>query len=212
MAPNPIVLNKAKALFPHLDFGFLPWFVGAIVPAAVCAVGLPLILRWACGLGGDNQMQDHKSSSSKNDSSVVKHAQTELDQMGSVTSKEWVSNNNYCLYVLHHAYHYTKQLCLVLLLCLGLWVTSSYTKLDATLVALLGIVALLLLGTITWKDVASNTNAASIIVYSRIRGGGGMHFTHANVPLIVGHAFLVGWVCYNRTTAFRSRCICLSWS
>lgn len=93
MAPNPIVLNKAKALFPHLDFGFLPWFVGAIVPAAVCAVGLPLILRWACGLGGNNQMQDHKSSSSNNDNSVVKHAQTELDQMGSVTSKEWVSNN-----------------------------------------------------------------------------------------------------------------------
>ena len=88
MAANPIVLNKAKVLFPHLDIGFLPWFMGAIVPAAVCAVGLPLILRWACGLGGDNQMQDRKSS---NDS-VVKHAQTELDQMGSITSKEWVSN------------------------------------------------------------------------------------------------------------------------
>ncbi|CDS10172.1 hypothetical protein LRAMOSA02849 [Lichtheimia ramosa] len=136
MAPNPIVLNKAKALFPHLDFGFLPWFVGAIVPAAVCAISLPLILRWACGLGGNNQMQDHKSP---NDS-VVKHAQTELDRMGSITSKEW-------------------QLCLVLLMCLSLWITSSYTKLDATLVALLGIVALLLMGTITWKDVASNTNA-----------------------------------------------------
>lgn len=177
MAPNPIVLNKAKALFPHLDFGFLPWFVGAIVPAAVCAVGLPLILRWACGLGGNNQMQDHKSSSSNNDNSVVKHAQTELDQMGSVTSKEWVSNH--CLYacILNHAYMFittTQQLCLVLLLCLGLWITSSYTKLDATLVALLGIVALLLMGTITWKDVASNTNAASIILYPRNKGWDGM--------------------------------------
>lgn len=99
MAPNPIVLNKAKALFPHLDFGFLPWFVGAIVPAAVCAVSLPLILRWACGIEGKNQMQDHKSP---NDS-VVKHAQTELDRMGSITSKEWVSHIT-VYSIFHHAY------------------------------------------------------------------------------------------------------------
>lgn len=44
-------------------------------------------------------------------------------------------------------------------MCLGLWVTSSYTNLDATLVALLGIVALLHLGTLTWKDISKNTNA-----------------------------------------------------
>ena len=35
------------------------------------------------------------------------------------------------------------------------------TQLDSTLVALIGIVALLHMGTITWKDVSSNTNAVS---------------------------------------------------
>lgn len=42
-----------------------------------------------------------------------------------------------------------------------MWVTSSMTQLDSTLVALIGIVALLHMGTITWKDVSGNTNAVS---------------------------------------------------
>lgn len=54
-----------------------------------------------------------------------------------------------------------QQLCFVLLSCLGMWVTSNMTQLDSTLVALIGIVALLHMGTITWKDVSGNTNAVS---------------------------------------------------
>jgi hypothetical protein len=34
-------------------------------------------------------------------------------------------------------------------------------QLDSTLVALIGIVALLHMGTITWKDVSGNTNAVN---------------------------------------------------
>lgn len=54
-----------------------------------------------------------------------------------------------------------QQLCLVLFICLVLWVTSGYTNIDSTLVALIGIVVLLHMGTIHWKDVANNTNAVS---------------------------------------------------
>jgi hypothetical protein len=42
-----------------------------------------------------------------------------------------------------------------------LWATSAYTSIDSTLVALLGIVTLLYMETIQWKDVAQNTNAVS---------------------------------------------------
>lgn len=49
-----------------------------------------------------------------------------------------------------------------------MWVTSSMTQLDSTLVALLGIVALLHMGTISWKDVSGNTSAVSIPVSKTI--------------------------------------------
>ncbi|KAI9488128.1 Sodium/sulfate symporter [Zychaea mexicana] len=134
MAPNPIVLAKAKALFPQIHFGFLDWFIGGVVPGLTCAVCLPLILRWACGLktkSGENKVTSD---------SIIKHAQTELDRLGPISCREW-------------------QLCFVLIMCLCLWISAGYTNLDATLVALIGIVALLQMGTITWKDVSSNTSA-----------------------------------------------------
>lgn len=46
-----------------------------------------------------------------------------------------------------------------------MWVTSTMTQLDSTLVALIGIVALLHMGTITWKDVSGNTNAVSFFFF-----------------------------------------------
>ena len=53
-------------------------------------------------------------------------------------------------------------MCIVLVMCLCMWISAGYTDLDATLVALIGVVALLQMGTITWKDISSNTNAVSI--------------------------------------------------
>ncbi|KAI9318387.1 Sodium/sulfate symporter [Dichotomocladium elegans] len=141
MAPNPIVLTKAKALFPDIKFGFLNWFIGALLPGLVCAASLPILIRWAMGGKKDRSDEEAELPSSRTPSdSIIKHAQAELDRMGPVSCCEW-------------------QLCFVLLMCLSLWVSANYTNLDATLVALVGIVALLLMGTISWKDVASNINA-----------------------------------------------------
>ncbi|GAN03794.1 2-oxoglutarate translocator [Mucor ambiguus] len=137
MAANPIVVAKANQLFPEINFGFMTWIQGSIVPSLFCAICIPLIIRWSLGLNTDTPTRGKHARGGEN---VIQHAQMELHKMGAVSVKEW-------------------QLCVVLLGCLGLWVTSAMTHLDATLVALLGIVALLHMGTISWKDVSGNTNA-----------------------------------------------------
>ncbi|ORZ10537.1 Sodium/sulfate symporter [Absidia repens] len=134
MAPNPIVTAKANQLFPDLNFGFMTWITGSIVPALFCAACLPYLLYKFCGI---DAKENQDSCSNGN---ITKHARAELELIGAMSRNEW-------------------QLCVVLLSCLGLWVTSSYTGLDSTLVALMGIVALLHMGTISWKDISTNTNA-----------------------------------------------------
>ncbi|SAM09401.1 hypothetical protein [Absidia glauca] len=132
MAPNPIVIAKANQLFPDLNFGFMTWITGSIVPALFCAACLPYLLYRFCGIDAQEK--------TGGDGNITKHARTELELIGPMSTKEW-------------------QLCVTLLSCLTLWVTSSYTGLDSTLVALMGIVALLHMGTISWKDISTNTNA-----------------------------------------------------
>ncbi|KAF7721112.1 hypothetical protein EC973_005396 [Apophysomyces ossiformis] len=134
MASNPIVVAKASQLFPNIQFNFVTWLVGSSVPALVCAFSIPFILYWACGLS------ESKGEQKNSEDNIIHHAEFELERMGSMSIREW-------------------QLCLTLLGCLFLWVTSSYTHLDATLVALIGIVSLLHMGTMTWKDISTNTNA-----------------------------------------------------
>ncbi|ORE04489.1 hypothetical protein BCV72DRAFT_14350 [Rhizopus microsporus var. microsporus] len=131
MAPNPIVLSKATKLFPDLKFDFTTWLIGSSVPVLTCAILLPFLLYWLCGLYGKKDRIGKE---------VIEHAKKELSDMGSMSMKEF-------------------QLCFVLLMCLALWVTSNYTNMDSTLVALIGIVILLHLKTIEWKDIATNTSA-----------------------------------------------------
>ncbi|KAI8365064.1 Sodium/sulfate symporter [Choanephora cucurbitarum] len=141
MAPNPIVLAKANTLYPDLHFNFMTWITGSCVPALVCAVVLPLVIAWSCGLLKTKVNEEEEGQQMKVDiDDVVKHAIKQLQEMGRMTCKEW-------------------QLCFVLLGCLVLWVTSAYTSIDSTLVALVGIASLLHMGTIQWKDVSNNTNA-----------------------------------------------------
>ncbi|CAO3630072.1 unnamed protein product [Cunninghamella blakesleeana] len=133
MASNPLAVAKANELFPDMTFTFMTWLTGSIIPAAVCALCLPLII---------GKLVFSKNNSSKNqlNSQVVEHSKRQLQEMGPMSKKE-------------------KQLCFVLLGCLILWVTSGYTNLDSTLVALSGIVILLHLETISWRDISTNTTA-----------------------------------------------------
>ncbi|KAI7889449.1 Sodium/sulfate symporter [Mucor mucedo] len=141
MAPNPIVIAKANALYPDLQFNFMTWIQGSCVPALICAAFLPLILSWSCGLFKSKDNDEEESQQIKIDGdSIIQHAAKQLGEMGTMSIKE-------------------LQLCFVLLGCLVLWISSGYTNIDSTLVALIGIVALLHMGTIQWTDVANNKNA-----------------------------------------------------
>ncbi|KAI8068343.1 Sodium/sulfate symporter [Gongronella butleri] len=138
MAPNPIVLAKCQELFPDLDFSFLTWLKGSIVPGLFCAIALPLILQ--------QLVLSSSQEKSTAQPGIVAQAKSELASMGAMSKQE-------------------MQLCGVLVTCLCLWVTSGYTHLDATLVALGGLVALLHLRTISWHDVATNTHAWDTLVW-----------------------------------------------
>lgn len=117
MAANPIVLSRASQVFPHVNFDFLTWLTGSIVPCLFCALALPILLQWQCGLhkatspaapavhdeeqhqgGGQASaaalMSGRLRESTKAPSdSIVKHAQCELDRMGSMSAKEWVTSD-----------------------------------------------------------------------------------------------------------------------
>lgn len=87
MAPNPIVVAKASKLFPEINFGFMTWLQGSIVPALFCAACLPLIIRWSIGFNTDTPKRGKQVREGNN---IIQHAEMELVKMGPVSTKEWV--------------------------------------------------------------------------------------------------------------------------
>lgn len=174
MAANPIVVAKANMLFPKLNFDFMTWLKGSILPGITCAILLPILLRWTLCID-----KLDKTKTNQTDNGVIKHAQIELEKMGSVSRKEW-------------------QLCFVLSSCLCMWITASFTGIDATLVALLGIVALLHMGTISWKDVSTNTSAwdtlfwlgGFITIAQQLSEAGASKFLGNQISLTIKHLSL----------------------
>lgn len=50
MAANPLVVTKAKVVFPGIDFNFVQWTVGASVPALVTLLMMPILFAWWCNV------------------------------------------------------------------------------------------------------------------------------------------------------------------
>jgi DASS family divalent anion:Na+ symporter len=73
-------------------------------------------------------------------SAVRTHVGQELQRLGPLKRKE-------------------KVLLFILLCCLALWVSSTFSGLDSTFIALLGVVSLLLTGTVDWDDMLKNSDA-----------------------------------------------------
>lgn len=96
MAANPIVVAKANQLFPDLNFGFMTWLQGSIVPALVCAICIPLIIRRSLGLSTD---RPERGKHAREGDNVIQHAQMELNKMGPVSLKEWVKRNQIIILV-----------------------------------------------------------------------------------------------------------------
>lgn len=77
---------------------------------------------------------------------AAQFARDELDRMGKLTTNE-------------------RILALVFVLVCGMWVTSSWHGIDITITALLGALALLLTGVITWDDVKREQAAWDIFIW-----------------------------------------------
>ena len=73
-------------------------------------------------------------------------ARDELAKMGGVSRDEWVVLGTFVLVLL-------------------LWLTSSVTHLEATVVALLGLCLMLLLGTMTWEDVLAERTGWDTLIW-----------------------------------------------
>jgi DASS family divalent anion:Na+ symporter len=73
-------------------------------------------------------------------------AHNELEKMGPMKRKE-------------------KMLIAVFLVILSLWVTSEWNKLDATVVALLGVSVMLVTGVIRWEDVLAEKGAWDALIW-----------------------------------------------
>jgi DASS family divalent anion:Na+ symporter len=73
-------------------------------------------------------------------------ARKELTAMGAMTTKEWI-------------------VAVVFVSVCGLWISSSWTKIDITVTALLGGLVLLLSGVMTWEDIKSERAAWDIFVW-----------------------------------------------
>lgn len=96
MAPNPIVIAKANALYPDLQFNFMTWIQGSCVPALICAALLPLVLSWSCELFKTKDADEEESQQIKLDGdNIVQHAAEQLDEMGAMSIKELVRIQRY---------------------------------------------------------------------------------------------------------------------
>lgn len=48
MAANPLVVTKAKTVFPDIKFNFVLWTLGASVPALMTLLVMPILFMWWC--------------------------------------------------------------------------------------------------------------------------------------------------------------------
>jgi hypothetical protein len=48
MAANPLVVTKAKLVFPGIEFNFVTWILGASVPALATLLMMPILFMWWC--------------------------------------------------------------------------------------------------------------------------------------------------------------------
>jgi DASS family divalent anion:Na+ symporter len=156
MAANPLVSKKAAEIL-GVEFSYIQWVKGVLLPGLVLMALVPLLLHLQV-LGMPDWMRSrlrrtrrrysHLNDTDHTEGQMDSHVMTEikqsvrheLEKMGRISAAEW-------------------KLILVLLGCLALWLSSSWTSFDTTLIALTAVVALILLNVITWNDVVSKLHS-----------------------------------------------------
>jgi DASS family divalent anion:Na+ symporter len=140
-APNPLALEYvSKATGGAIQLSWVSWALAMFVPGIVALIVMPLVLYLI------------SPPELKKTPDAVVYARKELADMGSLSPKELVMIGTFALLLLLWAN--------VPALILG----PAYT-LDPTVVAILGLFALLITGTISWDDVLCEKSAWDTLIW-----------------------------------------------
>jgi divalent anion:Na+ symporter, DASS family len=135
MATNPLVANMAHSTF-HIDISWFQWFAYASVPTLLAAVIVPIVI-----------LAIHHPQDQSADMTVVRvAARDELKKMPKMALNEYL-------------------MIAVFVVVVALWGTSSITKLDNTLIAMLGLTVMLILRIIDLDDVFAEKQGWNILLW-----------------------------------------------
>lgn len=135
MATNPLIASMANSTF-HISISWFQWFEYASVPTLLATVIMPVVILFI-----------HRPQSQSADLSVVRTtARDELKKMPKMALNEYLMITAFVAVVV-------------------LWATSSITKLDNTLIAMVGLTALLILRIISLDDVFAEKQGWNILLW-----------------------------------------------
>lgn len=143
LAPNAAALTMVKTA-TKLDVSWTQWFIGFLPIGIVLLALTPLLVYW---------LYPPEIKSSKE---IPAWATQELNKMGKVTTKE-------------------LTMAALIVLAIFLWIVGANKDItlpyfgsqfiDATAVALLGVVLMIITRIVTWEDILSNRAAWNILVW-----------------------------------------------
>lgn len=140
-APNPLVLEYvAKSTGGAIQLTWVSWALAMFVPGVIALIVMPLVIYLI------------SPPELKKTPDAVAYARQELAAMGPVSAKEMVMIGTFAMLLLLWAN--------VPAMILG----PTYT-LDPTAVAILGLFALLITGTINWDDVLGEKSAWDTLIW-----------------------------------------------
>ncbi|SEL22613.1 divalent anion:Na+ symporter, DASS family [Roseateles sp. YR242] len=140
-APNPLVVDYvAKATHQSFHLSWTTWALCMLLPGLLCLLLMPLVIYWL------------SPPSLTTTPDAVTFARSELTRMGPLSGKERVMLG-------------TFGLLLVLWANVPAMIMGPAWTLDPTVVAFLGLFALIITGTIDWDDVLSEKSAWDTLVW-----------------------------------------------
>lgn len=139
-APNPLVVDYvARATNQSFHLSWTTWALCMLLPGLVCLLLMPLVIYL---------LSPPELTATPN---AVDYARTELAKMGPLTASEKVMMGTFLL--------------LVLWANVPAMLFGSAFTLDPTVVAFVGLFALIITGTIDWDDVLSEKSAWDTLVW-----------------------------------------------
>lgn len=135
MAGNPIAVRIASNL--GINITWTDWAMAAIVPGIISLLVLPFILIRLCGI---------KEISQTKNKDAVKSAKASLQKLGPLTKKE-------------------AYLIVIFIGLISMWMLEQVTGINAAIVALVGMSALLITKIIDWQDIIEEKGAWDTMIW-----------------------------------------------